>query len=154
MKLSTVMVENTSKSISTNQIDLVSRLKPHYCIVEKETFFMTCCPPTYGLTVNTDIVVGVVLRNAGGPDLVGEGELLLELEDGKVHVGGVGVVVDVLVQRPRGDPPFAAHVLDIHYSGHWRTLMKLEYTQYVLEGTGYKGQNNRLVKIWNKPRLF
>ena len=65
-----------------------------------------------GPTISTDIVGSIRFRDAGRPDLVCERQILAELEDGKVHVRGVGVVVNMLVDRPGGHPPLAAHFLD------------------------------------------
>ena len=63
-------------------------------------------------TIDTGIGGGVRFRNARRPDLVGECEIFTELEDGEVHVGSVGVVVHVLVDRLGGHPPLTVHILD------------------------------------------
>ena len=56
-------------------------------------------------TFKAGIAQRVRFRQTGRPDLVGEGEILAELEDGEVDVDRHRVVARVLVDRLDAHPP-------------------------------------------------
>ena len=78
-------------------------------------------------TVYASIGGPVRFRDAGRPDVVGEGDVLLELEDREVHVSVRRVVAGVLVDGLDLQPPRAVTLLRNHA---WLTQGSLKYRQW------------------------